>query len=203
MKESELSNIVSDWFKSRGYEIYTEVPYGKYSYKRIDIVAKNENVVIPVELKISLNEAVFYQSLINQNISPWCYSAVSKNPQKKSLRRHIEHGIGVMLIKDNKVSVLLEPSGKDVKLNYSRTELLGRLENMEQGGIAGMPNQKGVGPAQTVGKAVREYLLLNPSASWKELYANVNNHYSCPSSMCTALKFRCNFSMTEHRKNTH
>lgn len=62
-----------------------------------------------------------------------------------------------------------------------------RKEKAPFEGDSGLPTLKGKGPARDVSGLIIEYRKENPDATWKELFANVANHYASWQSMKRAL----------------
>jgi hypothetical protein len=188
--ESDLSKPVSDWLTSMGYTVYVEVPM-PHSASHIDIVGRKDHETICVELKSSLSKGVIHQAFRCQLLTFKVYAVVARTP--RNLDRAKERGIGVILVKEG-LNILLEPTVtkySDTLHEPSIARLHNYLDHMEPGGIGGKPNLKGVGPAKDCGRRVTEYLTANPNAKWKDIYANVSNHYASANSMRSAMDRWC------------
>lgn len=159
----------------------------------IDVVGRKEQDIICVELKTSLNRKVYYQAYGNNLITYKSYAAVSSLPKQKNIDAFDFAGLGILRIQDNSVSIILHPRDTD-SVNAPTVEMMHkRLDLYTEGGIAGFPNMKGNGPAQECNRKIIEYKEKYPSATWKEIFEKVPNHYrsyrSLQSSM-SAVKMR-------------
>jgi hypothetical protein len=191
MMESDLSEPVTNWLKSQGFEVYVEVPL-PYGASHIDVVGRKDCDLICVELKTSLSKGVIHQAFRCQLLTSKVYAAVARKPRLGSLTPAAERGIGVLLVKEI-VKVVTEPAFTNMEHLYAPAidRLHNYLDHMEPGGIAGKPNLKGVGPAKECGRRVTVYLTANPNAKWKDVYANVSNHYASANSMRSAMDRWC------------
>jgi hypothetical protein len=66
---------------------------------------------------------------------------------------------------------------------------------------AGLPYQKGVSAGYMELQAIKEYVRNHPAADWKEIFANVQNHYSSPSSLSGSMSQWRGFSLAEFKKS--
>jgi hypothetical protein len=102
--------------------------------------------------------------------------------------------VGVLQVRGDVVLELLVPEGISNENYWNlcnkryRVKILDRLRRMESGGIAGLPNIKGTGPAQSVYDRIVEYRRENPKATWKAMFEVVPNHYASFQSMRQSLK---------------
>jgi hypothetical protein len=62
-------------------------------------------------------------------------------------------------------------------------KLFDHLRKRGIGGAGGVPNTRNQGPARDVRDLIATYRQEHPGADWKELFANVANHYASPQSM--------------------
>lgn len=193
MLECDLSKPVSDWLVSRGFTPYAEVGL-PYDTRVIDLVGRKGDELIAVELKRCLTRTVIHQTYICDLFTDQRYAAVGTRPNENGTAICRRHGIGLLSIRDGQVNVILNPrpseavAGSDsIRQNWQQ-RLIAALDQMEPFGIAGMPCRKGIGPAQECYDRVQEYLKTNAAATWKEIFANVNNHYVSAKSMCGAMK---------------
>jgi len=182
-RESKMSPILEEYFKSLGYTVYCEVPY---YYSPVDMVAENNGILIAIEMKVCLTKKVIRQAYMSNSYTPWCYAAVKSMPNKKSLNAAKHFGIGVIRVSDT-VNIICDPIPFHAPFRRGK-KMMDTLSAIEPGGIGGMPCIKGVGPAQFVFDAVEEYRITHPKATWKELYNNIKNHYCSYSSMYNAMR---------------
>lgn len=195
MLESDLSEPVSDWLVARGFTPYAEVPVPYWGPRVIDLVGRNGSELIAVELKRCLTRSVIHQTYICDLITDQRYAAVGTRPSQTGIALCRKQGIGLLSVRNGAVSVILNPrpSGfatgeRDAIRQDWAKKINAVLDHAEPFGIAGMPNRKGVGPAQECYNRVQEYLATNERASWRQIFANVRNHYVSPKSMCSAMK---------------
>lgn len=186
MLEVDLSPPVIEWLKNRGFAVYCEV---RWMGRSIDVVAISDSAVEVVELKTSLTEVVFRQAMMATLCADRVWCAVGKRP-RSTIRKDYHRQIGVLLVEPPAgVSVLREPEPGSM---IASPAYLARIREscalMTPGTIAGMPTNRGVGPAQECFDRISEYRQGNPSASWREIYHAVPNHYSHHQSLQGAMR---------------
>jgi hypothetical protein len=95
-------------------------------------------------------------------------------------------GIGVLRVIGDTVVEILEAKSSGISKWYYEavTEMMSR---MPPGGVGGVPDRKGKGPAQRVERLVEEYRQGHPTATWKEMFEKIPNHYASCQSMRTAM----------------
>lgn len=172
--ESDLAKPVMDWLERRGL-----IPYGEvaYSNRAIDIVGLNDTEVEAVELKRCLSRQVIHQAYINQLASHRSWCAVASRPREFSDRLH--NGLGLLVVYRGEVEVIVEATRREDVINQRRiAQIRGACHYKVPRGPAGLPNMKGIGPAQSVYDAVQRYTIENPRATWQEIFASVPNHYA-------------------------
>lgn len=196
-REAEMSPAVTAWLRGMGYSVYAEVP----SIGVTDHVGVrwSDQSIICVEMKCSFTHKLMSQAIVKQLMTPLVYVALPQMPRKKSLQIAADYGLGVWVAG----SVVLEPNYRRVHAdNHWRKNLLEFCQRSPEGGIGGMPTVAGDGPAIRVTAAVDAYLEAHPGASWKEIFANVPNHYAHARSMAGALPFaRSRASRTQHNRD--
>jgi hypothetical protein len=186
-REARLSEPVTRWLESLGFEVFAEVPVGT----KVDLVGVrwHQAEIICVELKMCLNIAVCRQAGRNRSISNQTYAAVAAQPKEASLVRARRHGIGVIVVERDRVSMVQEPSlSQAVVVEHYRNRCLRLCRQLPKGGIGGKPNLKGDGPAQRCLDAVLEYKQQHRDASWREMFAMIPNHYASAASMQQSMK---------------
>jgi len=163
----------------------------------VDLVGVRGDGLIAVELKKSLTTnrkmtwrgnrtTVLDQANRNRNFAHLSYCAVMSNPRKASIAECEACGIGVLRVTDKGV-VAISAAKPGISAHAAERRIRGILEHRREGGIAGKPNEKGVGPAQDVLKEVRLYKRDHPDATWEDLFGAVPNHYSSKDSMRMAM----------------
>ncbi len=200
MKEADLAQPVAVWLENKGYEVYSEVPLGYGGARVIDIIGKADSTIIAIELKLSLTQQVLYQAHHCQLVAHKVFVAVATNPTKRSVEACRKSGVGIISVKNSKAEMILEPEGKEI-ITDRCNNLKERLKYISKGVYTGKPNEKGVGPAQDCCRRIKEYLDVNPQASWKEIYKNVDNHYSSCNTMQSSMRNWCHFRKSKHIRN--
>lgn len=186
MREKELYNPIKTYFNRKKYKVSSEVPIPCW-FACCDLVAYNDNEIIAVEMKMSLTKAVIHQAHRNQMNSDKVYAAVPTKP--RSLEYASLLGVGVIVVKDDNVEIILE-SGifkRESKYTDQFKQQAEERFKYNRDEIGGLPTLKGVGPRIECQKRVDYYLIDHPNASWKEIYANVKNHYCNYKSMAGAI----------------
>lgn len=182
MKETDLYGPVKAWLKSQGCtKVVPEVPF---YYSPIDAVGIAKDLVIGVELKVSLTAHLIRQASTIQVACDRVYVGVPTNP--RNLSRATKIGLGVLRIHDGEVVVLSESDNRHM-MHWNKERIAEMCARMSEEGVGGVPCLDGVGPAQDCKRAVDEYRAKNPKATWRELFENVPNHYASHDSMRNAL----------------
>lgn len=185
MKEIELAKPVADWMRSRGYAVYAEVP----SLGRcLDFVGIKGTDVICVELKTSLTTYLIRQACTNQLVTKEVYVGVGTKPRKSSIDLCRKYGLGVLSVKNNKVILVIEPTLRYEPWSPRRKQIVDVCNSLGPSDDAGKPQQAGEGPAQDCQQRIDEYRKTHPTATWKEIYLNVPNHYCNMSSLYGAMR---------------
>jgi hypothetical protein len=186
LTEVNLAQPVADYFTARGYQYAQE-------WFNIDFVFLKGEQIIAVELKKSLSKKVIQQAARAYFDAHLAYCAMPSKPRPESIERARKAGVGVMLVRPEGVEILLEAPVNEWMSKHYVARNLRLLKEAAAAGylgqeiIAGRPNMAGEGPAQKCKIRVNEYLKKNPKATWKEIYTNVDNHYSSARSMQSAL----------------
>lgn len=181
MKESDLYPAVKAWLEAFGCVVYPEV----HIYHRpVDVVGIGP-MIIGVEMKLCLSKKVVQQAYTLCLSCDRSYVAVASRP--KNIGLAASAGIGVLRVHGGSVEVLSESAHREPPSQYHRKNLVDLCSRLPTDGIGGVPNLDGVGPAQDCAKRVEAYRAVNPGASWKDIFANVPNHYANAKSMQGAL----------------
>ena len=189
MREADMSAGVTALLESWGCVVYTEVP-SPCSAASADLIGRcSDRRLYPVEMKLCFTRELRQQVLSHRLISPLVYVAVAASPRGSSLAVCRQWGIGVIRWAAGTASVLLaadltrkaSPVPKYVRRVHDT------LDAMVPGGVAGRPTLAGVGPAQECWGRVLEYWEQHPGATWKDIFADVANHYSNARSMQCAM----------------
>lgn len=188
VKECDLAGPVADWLEDRGLRVHAEVPaYGR----SVDLIGFGEQLIVCVELKLGLSNGVLYQALGNQTYSHESWCAIRSKPRKdnRCLRWARQYGIGVILVGSVGVEKFIEfdPNKHREPWEPNIANMRHFLELDEPSRVAGMPCQRGVGPAQSVYDRTTKFREKNPDATWATVYKEVPNHYAHPRSMQGAM----------------
>ena len=183
LREIELYEPVKKLFEKFGYEVKAEIPF--YN-SPIDLIAYSGNCIISVELKMSLTKHLIHKVFLNQLFSDFSYAAIPTKP--RNIDKCIKSGLGIIRVKDGKAEILLDASFKIKPLSHYKKNILAWCDVRDPKMIGGKPMLKGEGPAQDCYKRVLEYMEKYPTAKWKEIFENVDNHYCNRNSMYNALR---------------
>jgi len=182
-KETDLAKPVANWLRSKGYTVYSEVPYW---HRCIDMIGFKAGKIRIVELKVRYSKGGVKQAVLSQLATSDVYLAVSNNPKPKSIELCKKYGVGLLRVTEQ-VEILNWPC-KVVELWSGATKHL--IENC----LATMPSDKagiacmsGCGPAQAVAACIQQYVDEHPKARWREIFKNVPNHYSNHKSIACAM----------------
>lgn len=195
MNESDLAKPVADWLRENGYTVYSEVPF----YNRcIDMVGVKDKQLRVIELKLRYNRNGIRQAHQCQLATEDVYLAVAKKPLARSVKYAAEAGVGILVV-DSKVQIISLPQQKTRVAIYLQRHLLDNCRCSIPSDEAGLPCMSGCGPAQAVAAGVREYVKCHPRANWREIFENVDNHYSNYKSMAGAMTGYVGLSLTALR----
>lgn len=186
LKEYKLSDPVREYFEKQGYDVYTEIPIAG---SQIDIIAIKNKFIIAVELKTSLTRQLIHQCIRHQKDCNMIYAAVPVNPSSENIRICNKCSIGIIKVTDH-VEIIVEPNERFRHSEDKHTRMLNYCDTILSGGLGGLPTQKGKGPRIDCIRRVKDYLIINPAAKWKEIFENVHNHYYNYKSMQSALRDR-------------
>lgn len=184
LKEYKLSDPVREYFEKQGYKVYTEIPIVG---SQIDIIAIKNDFIVAVELKTSLTRQLICQCIRHLNDCNIIYAAVPVNPTSKSIGRCKKYSIGIIKVSD-KLEIILEAKIHFKHSKVRHTRMLNFCYSFMNDSPGGLPKSKGKGPRIECIKRVKEYLINNPAAKWREIFDNVNNHYYNYKSMQNALR---------------
>lgn len=195
MLESDLSKPVSDWLTAKGFTPYAEVPFPTDGARTIDIVGRKGTELVAVEMKRSLTNAVIHQTYMCDLITDQRFAAVGTKPRQKAIERCRKVGIGLLSVREGVVNLILQPreiiavAGQEwLRESYAKP-VHATLDRMTPNGVGGVPCMKGVGPAQECYDRVQAYITAHPTSKWREIFADVPNHYDSYKNMYSAMKF--------------
>jgi len=199
LNEIKLYKPVKRHFEAMGFTIYCEVPILN---RVVDVVALKNPQIITIELKVSYCKRAHRQAHLNGICADKSYIAVRSKPRVRSISKCQKSNIGLLLVR-GAVEVLAEAINNQPHEHYRRriTESCSRSVGNT---IAGLPCQKGIGPAIDVSRAVDDYRKTNPNATWKQIYRDVANHYASAASMKQSLEKHRHFQylLEKYKHNT-
>lgn len=190
MREAELFPVVAKWVKTQGYTVLAEVKC--FSGSTIDVVGWKNGVCVAVELKRGWTKSLACQAASATLITPWSYAAAPTRVPNGFLSLAEVAGFGVLHVTDH-VEVVVKPHvrnsgrslGRERRFSHWCCELV--RQDVHTNLVGGVPNTAGVGIAQAVARAIADYKRQNPSATWREIFQRVPNHYASHASMRGAL----------------
>lgn len=195
--EKELFPPIKKYLHDLGLIVYVEVPN---NYRSIDVVGVSSmGEQSAIELKLHFNASVVRQAYKNRRHFHRSYVAVPTKDIHVLTKLYgfcVEDGIGILqILPDGKVNKVLESKFQIPTLIYDFSGFEDREEDE-----AGVPYQKGTSEAFVVLDRVKRYVRQNPRAEWKEIYRNVQNHYTSPKSLAGSMKQWKGFSLYHYKE---
>jgi hypothetical protein len=183
LNEIKLFEPIKRFWEIAGFKVYCEIPE---SGRGIDVVALKDSQIVAIELKVGYCKKAFRQAYMNCLYTDRSYIAVKSKPHIKNILKCHQNNIGILLVGDT-IKILSEAIENNPS-KYHRERIKESCSHNKDNNIAGLPCQKGIGPAISVNKSVKEYLQRNPDAKWKQIFIDVPNHYASPASMKQSLE---------------
>jgi len=191
MKEYQLCEIVKNWLIQNGWEVYCEVA-GSNSYRFTDMVATHDNKVIAIETKLSLTKNVIHQAYNNHLHCNSTLVAIATKPKQIGIEECKKFGIGIITI-NPKPQLILKPR------HQWKIYLPFMIMESNKNIIGGKPNEKGNGVTYDVLDRIKEYVKSHPDATWREIYQNIDHHYSSQSSLSGAMLHWRRFRLRDYK----
>lgn len=196
VKEADLYPIIKKSFKADDYAVFAEVAC---DYRGVDLVAVKGDEHIAVELKLSFNDHVLRQATWDANFFDKVYVAY---PVKKAVLFHVDDvywslreaaqqrydyckkwGIGILqVLPSGMIYEALEPTQQKP---YRKLDLQHYVDADDD--VGGVPYQKGVSEGYHELESIKKYVIAHPTASWREIYANVPTNYSSHTSLASSM----------------
>lgn len=209
LREKDLFPPLKKHFKEQGYSVFAEVPC---FYRGVDFVAAKESDHVAVEMKMSFSWEVIRQA--HGNVISFGKSYIAF-PVKKHFLVHDANFWELDKKKQDKVDHCMKrgigilqvlPHGTIFEALEARYEKPYRIFDFSQfkesdEDEAGLPCQKGVSAGYYELEAIKAYVTKNPNAKWKEIFENVQNHYSSHTSMAGSMKSWRGFSLGDFKKS--
>lgn len=208
VKESDLYPIIKKSFKQDGYTVFAEVAT---DHRGVDMVAVKGEEHIAIELKLAFNDHLVEQASWNTQRFDKSYIAY---PVRKAVMFHVEdvfwslresaqqkylycqrRGIGIMqVLPTGVIYEALEPA---IQKPFRKLDLQHYVERDDD--LGGLPYQKGVSEGYHELESIKKYVTAHPTASWREIYDNVSNHYSSPQSLAGSMSQWRGFYLREFK----
>jgi len=109
LKEDDLREPVRAFFRERGYVVFDEP---KLFARGIDVVAKQSNIIISVELKLRDWRRAVAQVCLDLRVSDYAFVAMPRKAIEKNdeLRREcVRWGVGLLVVDGGEVKQVLQP----------------------------------------------------------------------------------------------
>lgn len=196
LRESALYLPVTQWLSSQGYsKVFAE----KWGH---DVVAirESDGQTICVELKTACTRRLFEQVISAGAYFDLAFGAVPTRPRESNLKNWRRIGLGLLIVSGEDVKVMLEPEARATQAVRKNIAAALTRWTPDPTRIGGVPCLAGNGDAQRVCRAVDEYKLIHPAATWKEIYRDVPNHYVNHNSMRNGMKMQAVFRAIRERK---
>jgi hypothetical protein len=183
-REAPLCATAVAKLRSDGWNLACEVLLHARS---IDAAGLRDGRVIAVEAKVWLNQKLRRQLYLRRRVADFVLGVVGIRPRDHAISWCIKHKVGIWLVNNEEV-IELAPYRQQKPNQIYRRHLINRIERWDQSICGGLPNLRGVGIAQEVQRRVDEYRAMYPTATWKEIFANVPCHYSNHKNLYSALR---------------
>ena len=125
------------------------------------MIARKDNFLIAIELKMSLTKQLIHACYINNISCDLSYAAVPTEPSDKSKALCRRYSIGIIKVED-KAGIILQVKERSKTIKYYHDSVLKYCSGIPWKGVGGLPQLKGIGPAIECGKRVKSYLVKNP-----------------------------------------
>lgn len=194
--EVEICAAMKQFLLADGWRVMEEVPLPLRG-RRVDVLAIKDGVLFGVEGKVSATRSLQCQV---QSLAQYCDRTAIVTATKvseKKLQWAKAWGFGVFRYdsEGNIIHVLAQDSGAQFyrpAVKFYREKLWDWCHRHER--VADVPAgsrvQAGVGPALMLLPRLKSFFQANPTAKWKDAFAQVPNHYASAASMRSALKDR-------------
>jgi len=109
LKEEDLREPLQAFFREQGYKVFDEV---KLFARGIDVVAKQDNIVISIELKLRDWRRAVAQACLDLRVSDYAFVAMPRKAIEKNgelYRECVRLGVGLLAIDDGEVKQVLQP----------------------------------------------------------------------------------------------
>ncbi len=186
LPESRMSGPVSSWMRSLFLEVIPEVTV---VWSPVDLVGMSADwsVMHAVEMKVTWNRSLFRKFSWLASVADYLWFATKGSPSTPTLDALRQRGIGVFSVQHG---VILTPRRSTRIAHQYRVRAIDKAKRASRDVVAGLPTLKGQGPAQRCWAAIEAFLATNPSASVRDVFEAVPNHYAHYKSFSQVFGFR-------------
>lgn len=131
LREEDLRKPVRNFFAEKNYSVFDEV---KLFQRRIDIIARNRNVLIAVELKLRNWRRAVEQACLDLRVSNYAFVALPETLWNRIDRRiyyeAYSHGLGLLSV-DGEARQVMRPEHSKILQPSLRQNFLKGLRRIE------------------------------------------------------------------------
>jgi hypothetical protein len=184
LREAPICATAVAKLRADGWSLACEV---LLNARAIDAAGLRDGKVIALEAKVWLNQKLRRQLYLRRRVADFVLAVVGTRPRPEGVSWCIKRRVGLWLVNDGEVTELVGYHQQKPN-KYHRQNLIERIKRWDQSVSGGLPNLKGVGIAQDVQRRVDEYRTTHPTATWKEIFANVPCHYNNYKNLYSSLR---------------
>ncbi len=184
LREAPICAIAVAKLRAEGWSLACEV---LLNARAIDAAGLRDGKVIALEAKVWFNQKLRRQLYLRKRVADFVVAVVGKRPRADGISWCLKQRVGLWLVNDGEVNELVAYHQQKPN-KFHRQNLMERIKRWDQSVSGGLPNLKGVGIAQAVQRRVDEYRMTHPTATWKEIFANVPCHYNNYKNLYSSLR---------------
>jgi hypothetical protein len=184
LREAPICATAVAKLRADGWNLACEV---LLNARAIDAAGVRDGKVIALEAKVCLNQKLRHQLYLRRRVADFVLAVVGKRPHVDGINWCRNRRVGLWLVNDGEVTELVAYFQQKPNTSH-RNNLLERIKRWDQSVSGGLPNLRGVGIAQDVQRRVDEYRMTHPTATWKEIFANVPCHYNSYKNLYSSLR---------------
>ena len=184
LREAPICATAVAKLRADGWNLACEV---LLNARAIDAAGVRDGKVIALEAKVCLNQKLRHQLNLRRRVADFVLAVVGNRPHVDGINWCRNRRVGLWLVNDGEVTELVAYYQQKPNTSH-RNNLLERIKRWDQSVSGGLPNLKGVGIAQDVQRRVDEYRMAHPTATWKEIFANVPCHYNSYKNLYSSLR---------------
>jgi hypothetical protein len=188
--------------RANGWSLACEV---LLNARAIDAAGLRDGKVIALEAKVWFNQKLRRQLNLRRRLADFVLAVVGTRPRAEAISWCIKQRVGLWLVNNGEVTELVAYHQQKPS-KYHRQNLIERIKRWDQSVSGGLPNLRGVGIAQDVQRRVDAYRMTHPTATWKEIFANVPCHYNNYKNLYSSLRSnaeRLTMRARQRQDNSH